>query len=53
MHAGIAVALGLWSFSALMIVLNAAAFLTGSRVTAGATLSTRHRSRRLAPALES
>jgi hypothetical protein len=27
MHAGIAVAMGLWSFSALMIVLNAAAFL--------------------------
>ena len=32
MHAGIAVAMGLWSFSALMIVLNAAVFLTPSNV---------------------
>lgn len=29
MHTGIALALGLWSFSALMIALNAAAFLAG------------------------
>jgi hypothetical protein len=32
MHAGIAVAMGLWSFSALMIVPNAAVFLTPSNV---------------------
>jgi len=31
MHAGIAVMMGLWSFSALMIVLNAAAFLVPAK----------------------
>jgi hypothetical protein len=31
MHAGIAVTMGLWSFSALMIVLNTAAFLMSGR----------------------
>jgi hypothetical protein len=36
MHAGIAVVLGLWSFSALMIVLNAAAFLAAGGMTARA-----------------
>ncbi|MCU1349721.1 MAG: hypothetical protein JWO56_2751 [Acidobacteria bacterium] len=36
MHAGIAVVLGLWSFSAVMIVLNAAAFLVPRRTRARA-----------------
>ena len=36
LHLGIGIFLGLWSFAALMIVLNAAAFLTGTRVSATA-----------------
>src|SRR5207248_1654794 len=50
LHLGIGIFLGLWSFAALMIVLNVAAFLTGTRATANT--SDHDESRCLATATE-